>query len=216
MLAVRSDPIKNLGVMFDPGMSMNAQVTNIVKAANFHLINISRAHRFLTTEATKLAIHALVTSRLDYCNSILIGILNRLLTQLQNIQRTSARLITNGCKFVSITSELIHLHRLPIKQCNVFKILLLVYKALHNQTPGEITNMLQVNIRQRSLRSSCSSSHPLVEPHTSCVSFADRSCTLLKYGTNFLNIQRTAVMKFSSLSSRPTCFMRLISSNVCV
>lgn len=106
-VVVRSDPIKNLGVMFDPGMSMNAEVTNIVKAANFHLINISRARRFLTTEATKLAIHALVTSRLDYCNGILIGISNRLLTQLQNIQPTSARLITNRRKFDSITSELI-------------------------------------------------------------------------------------------------------------
>ncbi|KAJ8031664.1 hypothetical protein HOLleu_24925 [Holothuria leucospilota] len=32
-----------------------------------------------------------------------------------------------------------------------------------------------VNIRQRRLRSSCSSSHPLVEPHTRCVSFSDSS-----------------------------------------
>ena len=58
--------IKNLWVMFEPGMSMNAQVNNIVKAANFR-----RACRFLTTKATKLAIHALVTSRLDYCTGVL-------------------------------------------------------------------------------------------------------------------------------------------------
>ncbi|KAJ8029073.1 hypothetical protein HOLleu_28383 [Holothuria leucospilota] len=160
--------------MFDPGMSMNAQVTNIVKAANIHRINISRACRCLTTEATKLAIHALLTSRHDYCIGILIGISNCLLTQLQNTQRTSARLITNQHKFDSITSDFIQLHWLPIKQHIDFKILLLVYKALHNQTPGEITNMVQVNIPQPHLHSSCSSSHPLVEPHTCCVSFADR------------------------------------------
>ncbi|KAJ8036170.1 hypothetical protein HOLleu_20059 [Holothuria leucospilota] len=173
-VAVRSDPIKNLGgVMFDPEMSMNAQVTNIVKAVNFHLINISRKRRFLTTEATKLAIHALVTSQLDYCRPN--GISNRVLTQLQNIQRTSARLVTNRRKFDSITYELIQLHWLPVKQRIDVKFLSLVYKDLHNQTPGEITNKLQVNIRQRRLRSSCSSSLPLVEPQTRCVSFADRS-----------------------------------------
>ena len=43
---------------------MAAQVSNIVKTANFLLINIGRARRLLTNDATKLAIHTLVTSRL--------------------------------------------------------------------------------------------------------------------------------------------------------
>ena len=42
----------------------------------------------LTTDATKLAVHSLVTSRLDYCNSLLSGINKSLLTRLQNVQRT--------------------------------------------------------------------------------------------------------------------------------
>ena len=53
---------------------MAAQVSNIVKSANFHLVNIGRARRLLTDDATKLAIHTLVTSRLDYCNSLLIAL----------------------------------------------------------------------------------------------------------------------------------------------
>ena len=43
--------------MFDPGMTMCAQVANITKAANFQLVNIGRARKMLTTEATKLAVH---------------------------------------------------------------------------------------------------------------------------------------------------------------
>ena len=152
---------------------MAAQVSNIVKSANFHLVNTGRARGLLTDDVTKLAIHTLVTSRLDYCNSLLIGISLRHQRKLQNIQRTSARLITKRRKFDSITSQLIELHWLPIKQRIDYKVLMLVYKALHNQTPSDITNMIQINVERRRLRSSCSTL--LFEPRTYCVTFGDRA-----------------------------------------
>ena len=46
-IPVLSKPIKNLGVMFDCHMSMSAQVANIIKAANFQLVNIGRARKLL-------------------------------------------------------------------------------------------------------------------------------------------------------------------------
>ena len=64
-VVVQSNPVRNLGVMFDPGMTMATQVSNIVKSANYHLMNIRRARRLLTDDATKLAVHTLVTSRLE-------------------------------------------------------------------------------------------------------------------------------------------------------
>ena len=39
---IRSEAIKNPGVMFDTGMTMSAQVASVTKAANFHLTNIGR------------------------------------------------------------------------------------------------------------------------------------------------------------------------------
>ena len=77
-VTIKSDPIRNLGVMFDTGMTMSAQVASVLKSANYHLVNIGRARRLLTKDATKMAIHSLVTSRLDYCNSLLIGISKKL------------------------------------------------------------------------------------------------------------------------------------------
>ncbi|XP_072036953.1 uncharacterized protein [Amphiura filiformis] len=121
-IAVKSDPVKNLGVMFDPGLTMAAQVANITKSANFQLVNIGRARKMLTTDADKLAVHTLVTSRLDYCNSLLAGINNNLL-RLQNIQRTAARLITRKRKHDPISDDLIHLHWLSVKQRIDFKIM---------------------------------------------------------------------------------------------
>ena len=65
-VSVQANPVRNLGVMFDSGMTMSAQVSSIIKASNFHLTNIGRAHKLLTVETTKLAVHTLATSRLDY------------------------------------------------------------------------------------------------------------------------------------------------------
>ena len=73
---------------------MSAQVASVLKSANYHLVNIGRARRQLTEDTTKMAIHSLVTSRLDYCNSLLVGISQKLHQKnLQNVQRTSAGLI---------------------------------------------------------------------------------------------------------------------------
>jgi hypothetical protein len=171
---VGSDPVRNLGVMFDPGMSMCAQVANITKAANFQLVNIGRARKMLTTEATQLAVHTLVTSRLDYCNSLLVGVSDTLLKRLENIQRTAARIITKKRKYDSITPELISLHWLPIRERIAFKILVLVFKSLHQQTPKYISAMLQVKPVRRQLRSTSSSSPHFTELRTQ-TTFGDRA-----------------------------------------
>lgn len=174
---VTSNAVRNLGVMFDAAMSMCAQVAKVTKIANFQLVNIRRARKMLTTEATKLAIHTLVTSRLDYCNSLLVGVSDIHLKHLQNIQRTAARLITNKRKFDSITSDLIELHWLPIKQRIDFKILLLVFKSIHKQTPDYISSMLQLKPAERPRRTTSTSapSPQFFEHRTKLVTFADRS-----------------------------------------
>ena len=170
---VQNNPVRNLGVFFDSGLTMTAQVANVIKATNYHLLNISRARKMLTNDAAKIAVHTLVTSRLDYCNSLLAGINKTLLSRLQNVQRTAARIITRRRKYDSVTSELISLHWLPVEQRIKFKVLLLVYKSLHNQAPSYISQLLQMQPSRRQLRSSSSSQ--LVHPRTHRSTFADRS-----------------------------------------
>ena len=171
---VQTNSVRNLRVMFDSGMTMSAHVASIIRSANYHLTNISRACKMLTAKAAKLAVHTLVTSRLDYCNSLLIGINKSLITRLQNVQRTSARIIVKRRKHDSVTPELIALDWLPIQQLIKFKVLLLVYKAPHKQSPSYISDLFQLQPTRRQLRSSSSSSHFIV-PRTHRVSFADRS-----------------------------------------
>lgn len=182
---VQVNAIRNLGVMFDCNMTMSAQVTKIVKAANFHLINIGRARKMLTTESTKTAVHSLVTSRIDYCNSLLVGISGSLLKRLVNIQRTAARVVTRKRKYDSISDDLVELHWLPMKQRIDFKILVIVYKCLHKQAPDYLSELLQVQTSRRRLRSTSSASSILTEHGTHCFTFADRSFSC--YGPKIWN-----------------------------
>ena len=104
----------------------------------------------------------------DFAQNLSFCCLQKLQKKLQNVQHTSARLIFKKRKFDSITAELINeLHWLPIKQRIDYKILALVYKALHGQAPSDVTDMLQITTR-RQLRSSCSDGTTLFEPRTLC------------------------------------------------
>jgi hypothetical protein len=174
-IAAQSNAVRNLGVMFDRGMTMSSQVNNITKSANYQLVNIGRARKMLTTEATKLAVHTLVTSRLDYCNSLLTGISESQCKRLQNIQRTAARLVIRKRKFDSITSDLIDLHWLPVRQRIDFKVLVLVFKSIHQQTPMYISDLLQTRTIPRILRSTSSPAPQFTEQRTKNSTFADRA-----------------------------------------
>ena len=73
-IVIPASSVCNIGVMFDNTMSMKNQVTSLCKAAHFHLRNIGRIRKSITYEACEKLIHALITSRLDYCNATLYGV----------------------------------------------------------------------------------------------------------------------------------------------
>ena len=87
---------KNLGYWIDQQLSIR-MVTNINKichsASYFYLHNIRRIRKLLSVESTKLLVHALVTSRIDLCNSLWYGLPQTQLSKLQRVQNTAARLI---------------------------------------------------------------------------------------------------------------------------
>ena len=82
--------------------------------------DLRHIRKYLTCEAAILAHSALVGSSLDYCNSLFIGPLKSNV----NKQLSLARIITSSNKFSRITPLLKNLHWLPVKQCSVFKTLI--------------------------------------------------------------------------------------------
>ena len=117
------------------------------------LINISKIRKYLTEETTEILVHAFVSSKLDYCNSLLYGLPKHMISSLQSVQNTAARIVTLTKKFDHITPVLIQLHWLPVHFRILFKVLLLVYKALNGMAPLYITELLSYRTCSRTLRS---------------------------------------------------------------
>lgn len=164
--------VRNLGVIFDRSLSMEKHVNAICRSAYAQLRNISHIRKYLTNAATQSMVNGLVTSRLDYCNALLYGLPNTLLDKLQRVQNTAARIITRTSRHSHITPVLKELHWLPIKHRVQYKTLLLVFKALNQQAPIYITNMLKVYHPARKLRSQ--NSLMLVIPQTKSVTYGQR------------------------------------------
>ena len=85
---------RNLGVVFDKQVSMVGQVTNIWKSANHHLHNIGAIWEVLTDASAKQLIQSLISSWLDYCNSLLTGLPDVQLKRLQHLQNNAAQIVS--------------------------------------------------------------------------------------------------------------------------
>ena len=86
MIFVFQDQSGNLDVIFDDKLSMKQQVSKIRQSAYLELRRNSSIRHVLTVDATKTLVTSLVLSRLDYCNSLLSGIPQQLLTNFKRFQ----------------------------------------------------------------------------------------------------------------------------------
>ncbi len=120
----------------------------------YQLRLLSKIKHFLYATTLEIVVHAFITLRLDYCYSLYCGISKSQITRLQLVQNAAARFIQNSRKCDHITPILRALHWLPIQLRIDFKILLLVYKYLHNQAPSYLSELLHFYTPTRSLRSS--------------------------------------------------------------
>ena len=158
-----SDYVKILGVTLDsrkPYMSHNLHAYKKIRSIRC----------YLNEPATKSLVNATVNMRLDYCNGLYIGLPS--LYKLQLALNTAARLISGTHRHSHITPVLQQLNWLPIiKRCQ-FKILILTFKALHQQTPTYICDLFHWYTPTRALRSAYSIS--LVASRSKTVRYGKR------------------------------------------
>ncbi len=164
---------RNLGVLMDHALNMDAHIQRLCQTSVGHLMNIADVRRCLTKEAAETLIHAFVTSRLDFCNGLLFGVSAASLQKLQRVQNMAARILTGTRKHQHITPVLRQLHWLPVEYRVQYKILLLTFKALHGEGPDYLHDLLSVHTPGRALRSA--NQNILVVPRTRLRTYGDRA-----------------------------------------
>ena len=77
--------VRDLCVFFYQYLTFHDHISGICKSTHFHLRSIGRIRNLLTFDVTAQLIHALITTRLDYCNSIPYNIPNNQIETMQHI-----------------------------------------------------------------------------------------------------------------------------------
>jgi len=88
----------------------------------------------------KTLVQAFIFSRLDYCNSLLHGLLDTLLRKLLSVQIAAAWLITGTWRCDHIKPVSHQLNWLPVRHCIEFKVACLVHQLLSGQAPGYMSD----------------------------------------------------------------------------
>ena len=169
--------VKNLGVYFDSSLNFNKQISSVVSSSFYQLRTIAKLKPILTFRDLETVIHAFITSRLDYCNSLYCGLTQSTLHRLQMVQNSAARLLTGTRRREHISPVLAQLHWLPVKYRIQFKILLFVFKALNGLAPQYLSDLLSKPPAVRVLRSA--SQMLLDVPSNTSVSKGDRAFSVI-------------------------------------
>ena len=159
-----SDTVRNLGVVFDSDYNFCQHISQVCKSCFYHIRDLRRIRRHISISTAKTISIALISSRLDYCNSLLNSIAKRNLAKLQRVQHCLARVVLRAPRFSPSLPLLKQLHWLPVSYRINFKLSTLTYRALSTQQPPYLASLLHLSNISRQLRSSIS--QQLIVPKT--------------------------------------------------
>ena len=171
-----TDKVRNLGVTFDSLLSFEQHSKQLSSSCFFQLRQLWSIRNCLSDTSSEILVHAFVSSRLDYCNSLFLSCSKSVLDRLQKIQNAAARLILRAKRSDSASPMLQQLHWLKIPERIEFKSCLTTYKCLNNLAPSYLSDFC-TPLNMISLRSDLRSvaSGKLNVPKCKTVSYGDKS-----------------------------------------
>ena len=75
-----SDRVCSLGVLLDPSLTMEAQADSVAKGTFLQLRKLYKLQAYLDERSLMTVTHTLVTSCIDYCNALYMGLPDGLAT----------------------------------------------------------------------------------------------------------------------------------------
>jgi hypothetical protein len=147
-----SQPLKWLGVVFDPCLRMESFVSSICRSAYAQLRMIRYVRPSLDKATALLLCNALAISRLTYCNSLLATITNEQMNKIQKVMNLAARTVLRADRSKRSEQLLKELGWCSARKKCWLKVIRLTYLSLCGKAPTYLS--CRVHIPGRNLRSS--------------------------------------------------------------
>ena len=179
----RTDVIKLLGVQLDQHLTLEKHISSKARVAAFGMHNLRKLRKYLDLNTSLKIANSLIFSHMDYANSLFVNLPKSSVWPLQRIQNQTAKIILGRSKFSSTTDALKQLHILPVHVRAEYKLVVLVFKCLHNLAPSYLANLIRRRESHYSTRSA--GSCVLHVPFTRASTFRDRSFSVA--GPKFWN-----------------------------
>ena len=168
--------------------------------------NIWRIRSYLDKPPLVILIHAFITNKLDYCNSLLTGLAKYLIKHLQSVQNAAARLVSGSKKQDHITPVLHELHWLPVEKRITYKTLLITFKCLNNLAPSYLSDLIIQYKPTRRLRSS--SKNLLVIPRTNTIRYGEGAfCAVAPRLWNGLPLHKRSINSLECFKKKLKAFL---------
>ena len=139
-----SPSVRSLGVALNSTLSLHQHVMNVCRVAYLELRLITSIRNLLSINAVKTLVCSLVLSRLDYCNSLLVGLSQYLIKRLQGVQNAAARSILKTPRSEHISPLLQNLHWLPVTRRILHKVAALCHTLLSGSGPQYLSALTHV------------------------------------------------------------------------
>lgn len=154
---------------------MRSFVNHLVSSCFCALRRLRSVRQYVSAPVMRTMVTTLVSSRLDYCNSLFQGTQAVLQRRLQSVLNAAARLVFNLRRHDHVTDALFRLHWLRVPERIKFKMAVLVYRSLHGTAPSYLAHFQSVADApgRRGLRSADTAQ--LLVPRIRCVTFGSRS-----------------------------------------
>ena len=137
-----STSAKNLGVLFDSSLNFRKHISQACRAYFHHIRDLRRIRKSLSLDLAKQIAVALVSSKLDYCDSLFYNMPEKDIARLQCVQNCLARVVTKAPRFSRPVPILKRLHWLPVKFRIHFKICAITFRTLKENQPAYLADLL--------------------------------------------------------------------------
>ena len=137
------DKVRLLGVLISADLTFDQHVTAVSGQCFHQLRQLRSVRQSLDAASITTLIHAFVSSRVDYCCSLLIGSPRSVTDKLQRVLNAAARVITNTSKYDTGLSNILHhdLHWLDVTERIRFRVAATVYQCLHGRAPAYLKEL---------------------------------------------------------------------------